>query len=106
MSNEFIEIDYVENVRLRITKDDKVTDSTMTPNEYIRLIACRARQLKVGVKPVIKWTERFDPIAIAKEEINQRVIPLVIIRKIPDNRHTRGFREEIWEVKDMDIRDC
>lgn len=105
---DFIEIDYVENVRTRseIENDDRVTDDTMTPNEYIRLLSWRARQLKTGMRPVIEWKERFDPVAISKEEINQRRVPLVIIRKIPDSRSETGFRDEIWEIKDLNIRDC
>jgi len=106
MSEDFIEIDYVENVRAEKRNDDRVTDPTMTPNEYVSLVSWRAKQLKVGWKPTIEWAGPHDPIAIAKEEINRRVVPGVILRRIPDANFDVGFRIEVWEVKDMDIRDC
>ena len=41
---------------------DKITDNTMTPHEYTRLIGLRAEQLKMGKKPVINWAgDFFDP---------------------------------------------
>ena len=79
--------------------EDKVTDNTMTPSEYVRMVGLRATQLKFGKKPVIEWKGAFDPIAIAKSEIKQRVLPMAIVRKIP------GSRDEIWNIKDMNIRD-
>ena len=84
---------------------DKITDNTLTPHEYVRLVGYRADQLKMGGKPVIEWPFHFDPIAIAKSELKQRVIPLNIIRKIPDCTSETGFRDEIWDPNDMNIRD-
>ena len=84
---------------------DKITDNTMTPHEYTRLVGLRAEQLKMGKKPVINWAGDFDPISIAKSEVKQRVVPIVIIRKIPDCNSKTGFRDEIWNPKDMNIRD-
>ena len=84
---------------------ERITDSTITPNKYVRVLCRRTKQLQIGARPTIEWKDRFDPIAIAKEEINQRRIPLVINRKIPDVTHETMFRDEIWEVKEMNIRD-
>ena len=53
----------------------------VTIHEYVRLIGFRAEQLKMGSKPVIDWPFHFNPIAIAKSELKQRVLPLAIIRK-------------------------
>lgn len=103
----FIEIDVVESSEVvdRKFRDDKVTDATITQNEYTKLLCVRSNQLKVGAPPTIEWKDRFDPIAIAKEEINQRTIPYVIIRKIPNAKSKTGFIEEIWDIKDLNIRD-
>lgn len=107
--DDFIVIDVVDSKQPKTSKkvkhDTRVTDATMTPNEYARLLSHRARQLKTGATPTIDWDGRFDPIAIAKEEISQRRIPLVIIRKIPDAKNETGFRDEIWDVKELNIRD-
>ena len=84
---------------------DHVTDNTITPSEYIRMVSLRAKHLKLGKTPLIEWKGAFDPIAIAKSEIKQRVLPMAIVRKIPDCTSETGFRDEIWNIKDLNIRD-
>ena len=86
-------------------KSGTVTDPLMTPFEYARLLACRAKQISVGMPLHIEWKGSFDPIAIAKCEIEQRVGSLVIVRKIPDASKPSGFHDEIWGLEDLDIRD-
>ncbi len=93
---------FVDNAKV---EDGNITDSMMHPSECTKLLVCRAYQLTRGMPPVIEWTGKFDAIAIAKEELNRRVIPLAIVRDIPDGRMPNGFREEVWSVRDMDIRD-
>lgn len=102
--DDYIEIEFAEPKRVDC-KEAKVTDANMTPNEYIQLLACRAQQLKYGAPPKVEWEQPFDPILIAKNEIRQRLIPLEIVRKIPDSFEPSGFRDEIWSVADMNIRD-
>ena len=82
------------------------TDRLMTPYEYTKLWGVRAKQLKLGYSTTIKWEGRYDPIAIAKEEISRGEIPLMIKRRVPDSKYEGGVRFEFWDVKDMDIRDC
>jgi len=101
-----IEIDYVEKSTKETTKTVSVTDATVTPYEYTALVNYRATELSMGVPPLIKYTGKFHPISIAKEEINKRVLPLFIERKIPDNRTATGFRSEMWDIREMNIRDC
>ena len=54
---------------------------------------------------MIEWDGPYDPIAIAKREIELRVVPLVVVRRIPDLKSPLGYKEEIWELKNLDIRD-
>lgn len=82
------------------------TDKLMTVYEYTKLLGVRANQLKLGMPTTIKWTGKYDPILIAKEEISQGEIPLMIKRKVPDKKYEGGYRYEYWDIKDMDIRDC
>jgi DNA-directed RNA polymerase subunit K/omega len=85
--------------------DDKVTDPVLNQYEYARLLSCRSKQLSLGFSYEVEWNEPFDPIKIARHEIEQRVVPLFIERKIPDASEPNGYRIEIWDLKDMDIRD-
>ena len=77
----------------------------MTPHEYVKLVGTRAEQLRMGSKPVIDWPFDFNPIAIAKSELKQRVLPLDMIRKIRDCNSKTGFRDEVWNPNNMRIRD-
>lgn len=88
-------------------KTSKVTDPMMTPFEYAKLLQIDAVRIRKGGELKIDdWTGPFDPIAIAKCEIEQRVAPYEIVRKIPDGTKELGYYEEVWDIKHMDIRDC
>ena len=86
-------------------KKGKVTDDMLTIYEYTALISYRAKRLRVGDPARVKWDHRFDPIAIAKCELEQRTIPVLLIRKIPDTAMQCGYREEVWNVTHMRVRD-
>lgn len=79
--------------------------ATMSQYEYTRLLECRAKQIAAGMPYFIEWTDTFDPIAIAKQEIVERKTNLIIVRKMPDLSQPSGFRDEIHEPKDMNIYD-
>jgi len=109
--DDFLEISYVEDSDTQSIashhnkKSKKLTDNLITPYEYAKLLIRRATELKMGYKPAIEWDGPYDPIAIAKREIELRVVPLVIVRNIPDLKSPSGYKEEIWELKNLDIRD-
>lgn len=83
----------------------KITDAMLTQYEYSALLSTRAKQIATGSPIKVKWNTSFNPIEIAKLEIEQRVVPLTIIRKIPDSDEPLGYYEEKWNIKDLDIRD-
>lgn len=78
------------------------TSIYMTKYEYTRLIAARALQISAGGengRPRVKTEGIYDPMAIARLEIHQRAVPLVIQRTLPDGT------VETWNAKEMNIRD-
>lgn len=106
---DFLEISYVEDSDTHSLapkeRSTKVTDNLITPYEYAKLLSHRATELKLGFKPMIEWNDSYDPIAIAKREIELRVVPLVVVRRIPCLKSCSGYKEEIWELKNLNIRD-
>ena len=75
-----------------------VTSPYLTDYEYVELLASRTLQLfQPSHSPKIANTEGMTPMEIAKEEIRQRVIPLVISRELPNGT------QEIWKIPDMNI---
>ena len=111
MSNEFILLEYVENDSNKNknthNRSKRITDPTMTQNEYTKLLLTRAKQIQLGEKPLIDIEHNHNNYAIesAKREINQRVIPFVIVRKLYDGKKESGYREEIWNIRELNIRD-
>jgi len=107
---DFLEINYVEDsdtqsIVYQEKRSKKVTDNLLTPYEYAKILSRRATELRMGYEPAIEWNGSYDPIAIAKREIELRVVPLVVIRKIPNLKNSSGYKEEIWDLKNLDIRD-
>lgn len=107
--DDFIEINYVDSsaqsmgTPSKSAKNNKLTDNSLTPFEYTRLLSGTASMIAVGMPYSVEWTGPFDPIAIAKKVIEQRSGSLVVIRKIPGGVH--GPTEEMWDLKNLDIRD-
>jgi DNA-directed RNA polymerase subunit K/omega len=63
--------------------------------ERVRLLGDRARQLSMGAKPMIKNIEVMDPRTIAKLELEKKVIPLIILRELPN-----GLIEK-WKISEL-----
>ncbi len=79
--------------------DGRLTSPYMTRYEYTECVGRRAVMIANGCDPLVDYENMFDPIEIARKEILERKIPLIIIRKLPN-----GKIEE-WSIKDMNIRD-
>jgi DNA-directed RNA polymerase I, II, and III subunit RPABC2 len=77
----------------------KKTSSIMTKYEYVRLIQGRSTEIAAGFPIFIEIGDNYEPTELAKLELHARVIPLVIVRLLTDGT------TEVWNVKDMSIRD-
>ena len=53
--------------------------------EYTRIIGDRAEQLAQGSPPLCDIGDLHKPIAIAEKEFQLGVIPITIIRRLPNN---------------------
>ena len=78
---------------------DKITDPYMTDFEFARLIGCRDLQLKNGDDPRVDTEGEINTLEIARKELYELVIPLVIQRTLPDGR------SEWWKVSELYIAD-
>nr|QBK86036.1 MAG: RNA polymerase subunit 6 [Marseillevirus LCMAC101] len=85
MANEF-KIIKLEAIDLTVLDCDKITDPHMTKFEFSRLIACRALQLNNDDDPLVDTEGETDPLEIARRELYELVLRLVIQRNLPDGR--------------------
>ena len=69
----------------------------MTIYERVRILGERAKQLSLGAKPLIKGADNMDPKIVAKIELERKIIPLVIIRPLPNGQ------KEKWRVSELEI---
>lgn len=76
---------------------DKITSPLMTKFEYTRLLGIRAMQISMNAPVMIDVGNMIDPIKIAKKEMKECKIPLIIKRKLPN-----GIFEN-WNICDMII---
>lgn len=65
--------------------------------ERVRIIGERARQLSLGAKPMIKGIDMMDPRTISKLELEKKIIPLSILRELPN-----GLIEK-WKVSELNF---
>ena len=77
--------------------NDKITSPLMTKFEYTRLIGIRAMQISMNAPVIVDTENMIDPINIAKKEIQEKKVPLIIKRKLPNGTF------EHWNIRDMII---
>lgn len=75
------------------------TNNILSKYEKVKIIGLRAEQLQRGAEPFIQIDIRkpFNPLNIAKKELEEGKIPFMISRKLPDGKI------EYWRLDDMII---
>ena len=83
-------------------KKPRITREYFTKYEYTALVALRAQQLADGAKPLVglEGLKPGDPMFVwhvAKREVEQRKLPFIIRRQLPDST------AEFWSVQELEI---
>jgi DNA-directed RNA polymerase subunit K/omega len=78
-----------------VPNNERVTKKILFNYERVRILGERARQLSLGAKPMLKNVENLDPKTVAKLELEHKVIPLIILRELPNGRI------EKWKVSEL-----
>ena len=72
----------------------------LTKYERAKILGLRAKQLDSGSKPFINITEQMiNSYTIASEELQQKKIPFIIRRPLPNGA------SEYWKIEDLDLID-
>ena len=80
-----------------VPSEARITKPILTKYERVRILGERRQQLILGAKPMIKNTEGMTSEEIAKLEITNKVIPIIIERLFPDGH------KELWNIKELTI---
>jgi DNA-directed RNA polymerase subunit K/omega len=81
-----------------IVKKERTKRSTrpvLTYYERVKVLSVRAAQISVGAKVFVSGVENRSPLEIAELELQQGLIPFVVIRSFPDNTYER------WKVAEL-----
>jgi DNA-directed RNA polymerase subunit K/omega len=76
---------------------NRMTKKYLTIYERVRILGERAKQLSLGAKPLIKGAENLDPKVVARMELEKKIIPLIIIRTLPNGQ------KEKWRVSELEL---
>lgn len=89
--------DEVEKKRSeKVDKDKRITLPYLTKYEKAKVVGSRALQLSQGAKALVNFT-KFDPIEIAKKELMNKTLPLIIRRYLPNGKY------EDWSLSELEI---
>jgi DNA-directed RNA polymerase I, II, and III subunit RPABC2 len=83
-------------------KQPRVTREFYTKYEYTALLATRAQQLAEGAKPLVSLDglKPSDPMfiwSVAKREIEQRKLPFLLRRQLPNGT------SEYWSTQELEM---
>lgn len=80
-----------------LDKENRISLPILTKYERVRVLADRVKYLTLGAKPMLKNTVGMTDEEIAKEELEQKVLPFIIERVLPNGKKER------WELNELDI---
>ena len=68
----------------------------MEKYEVVKLLATRSKQLAQGSKPMLKNAQNMSHKEIAKEELKLKIMPLILVRPLPN------CEPEKWYLRELD----
>lgn len=79
----------------KIPDAERTTTPYMTKYERARVLGTRALQISMNAPPLVDLEGETDPLQIAMKEFNQKKIPLVVRRYLPDGSFEDWTCEEL-----------
>ena len=81
----------------RIPDDERISPPFLTKYERARLLGARALQISKNAPLCVDAEGEMDPYKIAEKELQERKIPMVIRRYLPDGSY------EDWKLTELTI---
>ena len=82
-----------------VPKEQRKTTRYMTKYEKARVLGTRALQISMNAPVMVELQGLTDPLQIAMKELEQKKIPIIIRRYLPDKSY------EDWHVSELTIND-
>ncbi|KAN0077859.1 DNA-directed RNA polymerases I, II, and III subunit RPABC2 [Elaphomyces granulatus] len=84
-----------QNRAKQVPNDQRTTTPYMTKYERARVLGTRALQISMNAPVLVDLEGETDPLQIALKELNQKKIPLIIRRYLPDGWYEDWTCEEL-----------
>ena len=78
-----------------VTGIDRITKPFLTKYERVRILGTRTTQLAHSAKPMVKGTTGLSSYDIAILELEQRILPFIVYRPLPN-----GLIEK-WKINEL-----
>jgi DNA-directed RNA polymerase I, II, and III subunit RPABC2 len=85
-----------------VLPENRVSTNILTNYERVRLLGIRTSQITQGAKPMIKGVSHLDPQIIAQLELESKMMPVIVIRTLPNRKKEKWFMREL-SLKKKDI---
>ncbi|KAK2765350.1 DNA-directed RNA polymerases I II and III subunit RPABC2 [Arachnomyces sp. PD_36] len=79
----------------KVANEDRSTTPYMTKYERARVLGTRALQISMNAPVLVDLEGETDPLQIALKELNQKKIPLIVRRYLPDGWYEDWTCEEL-----------
>ncbi|EER29311.1 DNA-directed RNA polymerase subunit, putative [Coccidioides posadasii C735 delta SOWgp] len=79
----------------KVPNDQRTTTPYMTKYERARVLGTRALQISMNAPILVDLEGETDPLQIALKELNQKKIPLIVRRYLPDGWYEDWTCEEL-----------
>lgn len=86
-----------KSASVRVDNSERRTLSRMTKYEKAHVLGVRASQLSAGAPPFVDIGNESNPLRIANLELNEKKIPFIIRRRLPDGSF------EDWPIEELRI---
>ncbi|KAI0429972.1 RNA polymerase, subunit omega/K/RPB6 [Xylaria sp. FL1042] len=81
----------------RIPNEERTTTPYMTKYERARILGTRALQISMNAPVLVDLEGESDPLQIAIKEMNEKKIPLIVRRYMPDGYYEDWTCEELLQ---------
>ena len=78
-----------------VSNENRLKNNILTNYERTKLLGVRTTQLTSGAKSMIKGVSHLDPKIIAQLELESKLMPIVIIRTLPNRKKEKWFLKEL-----------
>ncbi|KAJ5712859.1 DNA-directed RNA polymerase I II and III subunit [Penicillium malachiteum] len=79
----------------KVPNDQRTTTPYLTKYERARVLGTRALQISMNAPVLVDLEGETDPLQIAMKELNQKKIPLIVRRYLPDGWYEDWTCEEL-----------